>query len=288
MRFLTVLLALILPLLPLSLHALGLAISHSAEATLIDKVNNQAIVAGSGLYLNYRESIGDGVKGTIPGISLQIIRSFNNSLYTEVAAEFEKGNLQYNGFFFDLYHIAHPLNAGTLNSILNLNADIGAIFPLKQSWPDLRLIYYLELGYRQWERTVPPPFYVAGVGVNSFTEEYNNFDYMAGIKLEWKFAENAVLVPNAGAGLTLNPTIKANVPDAGIFIAYNANLGQSYYYQLGAALYWFITPNTNLNLSAKYETFAFGTASKNVDGIYEPSSTTNQLRFKAGVGFAFS
>lgn len=261
---------------------------------LLGKVSNQAIVSIQGQYLDYDETNGgdtvlDGVRGVMPGLNLQIMKTFM-PVYVEISSQFFKGEMEYHGGYTDANNQFVSLSEDTINSILKLDAKLGYVFLYR---PGLQFIPYLQLGYRQWERKVPPVYSINNIGINGITEEYDNFYYALGGKWIWQVQNNIVIVPRIAIGNTLNPTMNTHLPTSiGYFMDADFHLGTKMYYEAGVTAYYFITDLMNINFGMSDDYFGFGRSQKiffpgTSKGFYEPNSHTNEFNVSLGVGFSF-
>jgi len=281
----------------LILAVLILPSSLFAANEAIQRVNNQAAVAFQWTDLDYEETLSgrslDAVTGGAPGVSISFTKTLDHFMVNP-SMRFMLGDLTYWGGFNGDTSGA-TLTADTENFIFDTDIKVGYVFELDD---ETTLIPYIQTGYRRWNREVPPVGTLivdnqpTNIGVNGYTEVYENQSVLLGMMGQRALGERLVLMAFAAGGTTFNAKLFSNVPFPDVLpgvatVSLDERLGSEPIYQLGLKGDYRAGERLHFIGGVDYTRFQFGRSDGNAVLLFEPDSTTQEWRVSLGVAFDF-
>ncbi len=257
------------------------SVKHQSE--YLHFIVNQASLSYTKADINYSEfhpgnKVLDQVQGRYPGFQLGLVKSLNSFLI-DVSANFSKNELDYIGSAG-----GKPLTAKSTNTFFESKMQLGYIIKAARR---TNLVPIFAVGYRNWLREVPPAVHFLGLEINGYTENYINWNYGFGLKLQQVVGDFG-LEPYFLLGSTYFPSIRTNIP-LGATVLLSQPLGQRFYYNLGLNLYYFSSKNVSIHLGLSYSMFRFGRSPdlmiSGIGSIFEPKSQTQTFKVILGISF---
>ena len=227
----------------------------------------------------------DEVYSFVPGVQISIRKSIQH-IVLEPSLAFRRGDLTYRGGTGESPFLT--LLMDTENYLFDANLLIGWLLEYHHQQ---NLIPYVKYGYRRWLREVPPVAFVringtiTDIGINSYTETYQNQYLMLGLEYQKAVNDFALVALFASAGTTFDATLFTNSPS--IFrqaktLGFHYDLGNKPIYEVGIKtdFKWTETWHTNFNIT--YRDFAFGKSPPKIFSL-EPNSTTQSVTIGLGI-----
>lgn len=253
--------------------------SHGALADTLDirKADNGLSLDLGAAYLDYAETQGgtvlDTEKGWLPTVGLGLgVLAFPNApignFYFRLDARASFGSTQYNGALCDQFGNCTPYQSTTDDKIFTGAAQLGRAFEVGRA---LMLTPYAEIGYRYWARDLE--------GIGGCTEDYHNWDAMGGLLAQLSPAPRWVLSLSGAAG----KTFAADMTTSGESFP----LGSEVTWRLQAKAGYRVTDRLELTSTVEYSRLAYGASPVDVNGYYEPDSTTRQTSLVIGAVWHF-
>ncbi len=258
----------------------GFSIAALAGTQDIMFANNQAGIHVSSQDVDYGETyqgvLLDTENGKVPGFGLSASVMKNLWLgndYLQVQYDHADGKTDYVGSY----------SGGTYGSLVaqsgaklnDFSMRYGKGYVVSNS---LMITPYGELGYHKWDRNV-------GDGIpGGYMEQYIHKYYGVGLMGQYSPVSKLVLTANAMIGHTFGTYFSADLPPPD---AFSADLGTSVIYKAGIAADFAITRAVHVNMSADYTRWDYGASAVQPSGYFEPDSSTNITKLKAGLGYAF-
>ena len=268
--------------------------SSIACANNLKVFNNRAIVEALAYHLDYTETGGnhrtlDEVYGFIPGAKVTIRKQIGQFI-VEPSLAFKRGDLTYRGGINGSDTPFLTVFGGTENYLFNAEFILGYIGQINAKQ---NLVPYIQYGYRRWLREVPPigTLTVNGssthIGVNSYTETYQNQFLMFGVEFQQEVSDKINAAVFVASGSTFNASLFTNLPvdvdnNSIRSIGTKDQLGSKPMYSVGIKTDYEFIDHWHVVLNATYQRFAYG-KSKPVLGYLEPDSTTQDIAIGLGL-----
>jgi opacity protein-like surface antigen len=227
----------------------------------------------------------DSEKGWVPGVSVTGSAMFNVgslcNVYVLARISYFKGHTD--------YWQVPPGPLGTSDAKLwEQDFRVGKGFELA---PNVMLTPYLGGGLRRWDREV-------GNGgpsaAGTYHEDYEHGYLGAGLMLQVSPISRLVLSASGLVGGTIGSQLNGHpVPGGTPFIVpFHTALGNSTIYKVEGSADYAFTQNIHANVGVEWTNFNYGQSAPFVADIFggsavEPSSRTNIVTVRAGLGFAF-
>ncbi|HZB92326.1 MAG TPA: hypothetical protein VE397_12840, partial [Stellaceae bacterium] len=249
----------------------------AADEFDIRKADNGVSLGLGASYLDYAETAGgstlDTEKGWLPTADLGFgILAFPQApipnLYFHLGAQASVGSTYYSGALCNAFGFCTPYQSKTDDDIVAVAVQLGRAFPIGRT---LMLTPFGEIGYRYWARDL--------TGTGGYTEDYHNWDGMGGLLLQYSPVERWVLSLSGAAGQTFGADLTTQ--------GETFNLGSKLIWRTEAKLGFRVSERVELTGSAAYESFGYGASPPDVNGFYEPDSTTHQTTLLIGIAYHF-
>jgi hypothetical protein len=266
-----------------ALAAVALAPAARADMLDIRKADNGLTLDAGVSNLDYTETQGgstlDTEKGWLPtvGLSFGMLafpRAPIPNLYLHLDARASIGSTTYNGGLCDFFGNCVPYQSTTNDQIFTGDLQVGRAFPLGQA---IMLTPFIEGGYRYWSRDLG--------GIGGYNEDYQNWDAMGGLLVQFSPVERWVFSFSGAVGETFGAEMTTDNIITGA--AENFTLGNELTWRLQAKAGFRLTERIELTATAEYSTLSYGASAVDWTGTYEPDSTTHQTTLLVGAVWHF-
>lgn len=286
-------LALVLPmigvmgLIPAQAADLTLRPSYSASESMPLRLNildannelNVDFMANGQHYLESSEGYKqDNEQGWQTGVSVSasVMRDLlTPNLYLFGRFEWSKGTTDYKGALSS-YPVYGSYTAKTDATITNEDFRIGKGFGLTDG---SMYTPYIGFGARQWIRSLQ--------GAYGYDERYTHEYVGVGLLAQFVPTDRWVLSFNGLIGSTLSPEMTASSNGGAAIPRMKFDLKRSIYYQAGLGVDYAMTRHLHANAAIDYEGYKYGSSEVNSYNLYEPSSNSDNVKLKAGLGLSF-
>lgn len=238
-------------------------------------VNRQIAIFGSGMYQDYKETLKyldingytpDTENGWVPGFGVRgaVLQDvgFIDNLFANAEYEYDNGTTAYSGHY--LYFPNIPYHGPSSETIQDSRVEVGKGFLL---YDQALLIPILQAEYRTWDR-----------GLAGSTEHYSYSAIGVGVRGDFTVNDRWVLTSKLGLEYMVDGQMQS---DSTTF-----HLGTNSIFQAAAGVDYRMTRLIHVFGEADYSGFDFG-HSQVADGLQEPTSHTNDLSLKLGLGLKF-
>lgn len=220
-------------------------------------------------FLNYKEAltpITDSERGSLPSLAGGVSYMGNSNIYLAFEGNVAFGDEDYNGALQNRYTGATtPYKSTTNSTITNLDGKLGKGFALGRS---MMLTPYGEVGFRYWTRDLG----------QYGTEDYDNFNALAGLMFQLSPIDRLILTAYGSAGMAFGGEMKTSGD--------TYDLGSSGMYKLGGKVGFDVTRKVELFTSLDFSHFRYVNSSW-VDNAMEPSSFTNDTAIRVGLAYHY-
>lgn len=257
---------------------------NMAESIL--SANNQVSLLFGYIAQGYAETIPglghyfDREEGNIPVIALALNKTFER-IYAQFSLSLGAGGTAYKGGING--DNTAIFNTGTRNTLFDTALKLGYMIPLRDK---ASLTPYIAGGFHRWLRDV------AGVGDNGFLtfgypETYQHAWYALGLLAQFTPAVNWVVNVDGNVGTNENGQNRSWSSLASTHtVQQTLSLKQRFAFNLGAGTDYRFLQNWHALAQINYWYFKYGRTATSSVGVYEPNSTTRQLSFLIGLGYA--
>ena len=238
-----------------------------ADIQTIRSANNAVWGSAGAALLNYKESVSplpNSQHGWIPSVGAGASYMGCNNLYLAVEGSVSFGNDHYSGAYLNNPDV--PLEATTRETITTVDGKVGKGFALGHN---VMITPYADLGFRYWTRELS----------GWQTEDYDNFEALAGALLQFSPTDHLVLSAYGSGGGTFGAQMKT---DGDTF-----DLGSAGAFKAGGKIGYNLTQRTELFTSLDFDHLRY-VKSDAVNGTYEPSSGTNNTAWRVGLSYHFN
>ena len=261
---------------PLTALTVAVAALDPAVADTLDirKADNAIAVDFGASYLNYTEQQ-DSEKGWLPtvdvGVSLlssERAVPWLRNLYLRIDGRASVGTSAFNGDLCDITGNCSSYQGSTDNRIYSFDGQIGRALTLTSQ---IILTPFIEAGLRHWNRDT--------LGNGGFAETFTNGLVMGGLLAQYSPRQRLVLSVAAAGGTTFSDSMSSG--------SNTYNLGNATIWHVQGKVGYLLTDRLELNTSAEYQSFSYGSSAVDANGYFEPNSTTAQTTVLVGAAYHF-